>query len=278
MDSTKNLHAFLLENAMNMTERWLNSRENDGTTYDANAPNNVVKIIIKQNQEFIKIVAGSLVGESDYKEWATEVASNRAKSKTELSDMLKNFKKFREIFMSYLIQYASEQSSSIGELGNWMNQINYTFDDIIELTSFQFQRINSAYIQSHREMVMELSSPVIPIYKGVGILPLVGSIDTYRAKVIREKTLIQAANLELHALIIDLSGVPIVDTMVANELFQVFKALSLLGIEASLTGISPAIAQTSVQLGLDFSSIPTFSNLSQALAHIVKSDQVKELR
>lgn len=275
MDSTKNLHAFLLENAMNMTERWLNSRENDGTTYDVNAPKDIVKNIIKQNQEFIKIVAGSLVGESDYKEWASEVASNRAKSKTELSDMLKNFKKFREIFMSYLIQYANEQSSSIGELGNWINQINYTFDDIIELTSFQFQRINSAYIQSHREMVMELSSPVIPIYKGVGILPLVGSIDTYRAKVIREKTLQQAANLDLHALIIDLSGVPIVDTMVANELFQVFNALSLLGVEASLTGISPAIAQTSVQLGLDFSLIPTFSNLSQALAYIVKHEQVK---
>jgi rsbT co-antagonist protein RsbR len=271
MNSTNQLHDYLLANAMNMTERWLNTREKDGSTYDENAPLETVAIIKKQNQEFIKIVANSLVGESNYTEWAGEVGANRARSNTELSDVLKNFKKFRAIFMSYLVQYSQENHASIGELGNWINQINYTFDHIIELTSFQYQRINQEYMQSHREMVLELSSPVIPIHEGIGILPLVGSIDTYRAKVIREKTLQQAANLDLQSLIIDLSGVPIVDTMVANELFQVFKALALLGINAALTGISPAIAQTSVQLGLDFSKIPTFANLSQALAKMVKA-------
>lgn len=271
MESTHQVHDFLLNNAMNMTQRWLDSREHDGTAYDLNADPETVGLIKKQNQQFIKIVSGSLIGESDYTDWAAKVGENRAKSQTELSEVLKNFKKFREIFMSFVIQFAEQSGASVGELGNWVNQINYTFDHIIELTSYQYQRIHREYIQSHREMVLELSSPVIPIHSGIGILPLVGSIDTYRAMVVREKTLEQASKLNLEHLIIDLSGVPIVDTMVANELFQVFNALSLLGINASLTGISPAIAQTSVQLGLDFRRIPTFANLNQALDKIVKS-------
>ncbi|WP_210366504.1 STAS domain-containing protein [Bacillus sp. REN3] len=154
------------------------------------------------------------------------------------------------------------------EIGSSGLPITYTFDHIIELTSIQFQRVHKEYLESQREMVLELSSPVIPIFSGIGILPLVGSIDTYRAKVIREKAWEQSSKLNLQYLIIDLSGVPIVDTMVANELFQVFKALSLLEIHSSLTGISPAIAQTSVQLGLDFSKIPTYANLNQALTKI----------
>lgn len=271
MESTHQLYDFLMNNAMNMTHRWLDSRDHDGSAYDAKADSETVSLIKKQNQEFIRIVSASLIGESDYTEWAAKVGANRAQSQTELSDVLKNFKKFREIFMTFVIQFADQNDATVGELGNWTNQINYTFDHIIELTSDQYQRIHKEYIQSHREMVLELSSPVIPLYSGIGILPLVGSIDTYRAKVIREKTLEQASHLKLEHLIIDLSGVPIVDTMVANELFQVFNALSLLGINASLTGISPAIAQTSVQLGLDFSKIPTYANLSQALDKIVKN-------
>ena len=125
MESTHQVHDFLLNNAMNMTQRWLDSREHDGTAYDVKADPETVGLIKKQNQQFIKIVSGSLIGESDYTDWAAKVGENRAKSQTELSEVLKNFKKFREIFMSFVIQFAEQSGASVGELGNWVNQINY---------------------------------------------------------------------------------------------------------------------------------------------------------
>lgn len=271
MDRTTQLYEYLKGKATNMTENWLDQRERDGSTYDINASEEVISDLKTQNQEFINIICKSLLGETDYTHWASEVGAKRAKSHTELSDMLKNFKKFRLIFMNFVLEFAKENEATPSDIGDWVNKVNYTFDHIIELTSIQYQKVHKEYMEVQREMVLELSSPVIPVYPGVGILPLVGSIDTHRAKVIREKAMEQASKLNLHHLIIDLSGVPIVDTMVANELFQVFQALSLLGIKSSLTGISPAIAQTSVQLGLDFKRIPTYADLNQALMKTVEN-------
>ncbi|MDV2583684.1 STAS domain-containing protein, partial [Alkalibacillus haloalkaliphilus] len=82
-------------------------------------------------------------------------------------------------------------------------------------------------LQSQQEMITELSSPVILIKDQIAILPLVGDIDTYRAKIIFDKTLKQCNDLQVEHLVIDLSGVPIIDTMVANQIFHVISGLEL---------------------------------------------------
>jgi rsbT co-antagonist protein RsbR len=84
------------------------------------------------------------------------------------------------------------------------------------------------------------------------------------------QALSKGANLSLEYLIIDLSGVPIIDTMVADRIFKVIDSLTLLGIKPILTGIRPEIAQTMVQLGIDFSSVRTYSSLQNALVDIKK--------
>ncbi|MFC3884136.1 STAS domain-containing protein [Bacillus songklensis] len=141
--------------------------------------------------------------------------------------------------------------------------------NIQRLHDFLISHANEELLTSHKEMILELSTPIIPVTSKVGILPLVGDIDTYRARIIRETTLTRSNKLKLEYLIIDLSGVPYMDTMVANELFQINKALSLLGISTVITGISPTIAQTTIQLGLDFRNISTYSSLQQALPIIM---------
>jgi rsbT co-antagonist protein RsbR len=95
---------------------------------------------------------------------------------------------------------------------------------------------------------------------------LVGDIDTLRASIIKEQTLTKANHLKLDTLIIDLSGVLIIDTMVANELMQIMNAaLELLGIKPILSGLRPELAQTIVQLRIDLKNTPTYGNLQQAL-------------
>ena len=82
-----------------------------------------------------------------------------------------------------------------------------------------------------------------------------------------ERALSQGIDLGLHYLVIDLSGVPVIDTMVANQLFKLISALDLVGIEVSLSGIRPEIAQTIVKLGLDLKGITVFGSLHLAIKH-----------
>ncbi|WP_409975069.1 STAS domain-containing protein [Bacillus sp. Bva_UNVM-123] len=96
-----------------------------------------------------------------------------------------------------------------------------------------------------------------------------GNVDTYRAKKIREKTLQKVKELKSEQLIIDISGVPFIDTSVVNHLFKIVKGIKLLGCSTILTGISPDIADTMIELGIEIDNeLKTKSDLQQALQEI----------
>ncbi|MBN8190557.1 STAS domain-containing protein [Bacillus sp. NTK074B] len=116
----------------------------------------------------------------------------------------------------------------------------------------------------------ELSIPIVKVTDSIAILPLIGDIDTQRSKDLMERALTKGSALRLRYLITDLSGVNVVDTMVADQLFKVVAALKLTGIQAILTGIRPEIAQTMVNLGIVINHIPTFASLHTALIHLQK--------
>lgn len=116
------------------------------------------------------------------------------------------------------------------------------------------------------ETVRELSTPAIPIYDGILVLPLVGNIDTGRASQIMEAVLTGIAREHASVVIVDVTGVPIIDTGVANHLVQVTQAAQLLGARCMLVGIKPEVAQTLVQLGVDLRSIVTRSDLQAGVA------------
>jgi rsbT co-antagonist protein RsbR len=120
-------------------------------------------------------------------------------------------------------------------------------------------------LQSQQEMINELSSPVISLGKNTALLPLVGDIDTVRSKFILERTLEQCYQKSVNHLLLDLSGVIMIDTMVAQQIFQLIEALEMIGVKTTLSGIRPEIAQTAVQLGLNFDKISIISTLSNAI-------------
>lgn len=146
--------------------------------------------------------------------------------------------------------------------------IHSAYDTLIITFIERNQEKSEQILHAQRELISDLSSPIINLNKQIALLPLIGNIDTERAKIIFQKTLETCSMEEIDCLLIDLSGVPIVDTMVANELFELVKGLRLLGTQASLSGIRPELAQTAVQLGVDFSHIRIFSNIAKALAEL----------
>jgi len=120
-------------------------------------------------------------------------------------------------------------------------------------------------LKEQQKAILELSTPVIKIWEGIITLPLVGIVDSTRAKQIMESLLDAIVKTQASIAIIDITGVPMVDTEVADRLIRTIKAASLLGTKCIMVGIKSDIAQSMVHLGIDLSGIETFSNLQIGL-------------
>jgi anti-anti-sigma factor len=118
-----------------------------------------------------------------------------------------------------------------------------------------------------REAIQELSTPIIPLYTGVLAVPLVGRVDSQRAQALTEAMLEAIAREQAEIVLLDITGVAVVDTNVANHLIQTARAAGLLGSQVVLVGISAEVAQTLVQLGLDLGQLVTLSNLQSGLEY-----------
>ena len=113
---------------------------------------------------------------------------------------------------------------------------------------------------------MEMSTPVTEIWNDVLLLPLVGIIDSKRAQDVMDATLKMISTTHARIYILDISGVGVIDTAVANHLIKITKATRLMGCESTISGVSPAIAQTIVELGIDVGTVKTTVTMKDALA------------
>lgn len=127
-----------------------------------------------------------------------------------------------------------------------------------------------ATIEHQRLLLEQVAVPVIQIWKHVLLLPLIGIIDSYRASRITESALEAIARANAQVIIFDVTGVPLVDTTVASHIMQGIQAARLLGCQSILVGISTYVAQTLVELGIDFGHITTQATLQQGLAYALK--------
>jgi len=126
----------------------------------------------------------------------------------------------------------------------------------------------AAYLETmtrHQAAIRELSTPVIKVYDRVLLLPIVGTVDTQRAHQIMETVLVQVVDQQARVMILDIAGVPVVDTKVADHILQTTAAVQLLGAQTILTGISASVARTVVQLGVEIKRVHTRSKLSEGI-------------
>jgi anti-anti-sigma factor len=132
-------------------------------------------------------------------------------------------------------------------------------------------RLQQEIIEAQRLALRELSTPIVPVLEGVLVLPLVGGIDTRRAQQIMETLLEAIGQHQAEVVLIDITGVPVVDTGVAHHLLQVTRAAALLGAKCVLVGISPEVAQTIVALGLNLSGITTKADLQAGIEYALET-------
>lgn len=266
------LHEFLCSKTDFLTEQWYESldKSKDGV-YGATDPE-TIKRVKAQNHAFHVKFCGMFEKEDtecieDFQDWIKTIAKDEAHLTTPLEEIIEEFFRTQQQYLNLIEEYteANLDVLSIRQVAAWNRGVVETINRIILEFTLQHSLATKKRLNAQREMIVEMSAPVISLTHDIGFLPLIGEIDTYRAYIIFEKALAQCAEQRLNKLFIDLSGVPIIDTMVAHQIFQLIDGLNLIGVRTALSGISQDIAQTAVQLGLKFTNIEIHNTLAQAM-------------
>jgi rsbT co-antagonist protein RsbR len=206
--------------------------------------------------------------------YCQSLSQRRAISNFTLHEALGSMDCFREHLLERLDQFLQGRTpwppATMRQLEDRLrlfgNQFISGFDSALEQARAEV-RLQSEQLAAQQRTIRELSTPILPVHDGVIVVPLVGMIDSQRATQVMEQ-LLQAINLhQADMVIVDITGVPVVDTGVVNHLVQTARAVRLVGAQVILVGISPEIAQTVVQLGIDLRDIPTLANLQESIAY-----------
>jgi rsbT co-antagonist protein RsbR len=137
-------------------------------------------------------------------------------------------------------------------------------------TTEVYQQARESVISRQQEELIELSTPVVELWSGILALPLIGTLDSERTQVVMETLLQRLVATGSSIAVIDITGVPTVDTLVAQHLLKTVSAAQLMGADCIISGIRPQIAQTIVHLGIDLSAVATKASLSDAFALALK--------
>ncbi|MGG0494811.1 STAS domain-containing protein [Priestia megaterium] len=228
--------------------------------------------IIELRATFISYFGQALMEKNDQKtifdqivKWAKESGEFASNLGISLSEALENTTYYRKFIWEFLEEEIRNHNIPTDTIFELIAIIDPLLDKAVYVFSLTYVNIHQETLKKAKSAFLELSVPVVPITKGIAILPLIGEVDTERATLLLEETLKKANELKLSHLLFDLSGVMIVDTMVAHQIFKIVDALGLLGVKTILIGIRPEVAQTMIQLGIDFSKITIKANLEQAL-------------
>ncbi|MGM0844734.1 MAG: STAS domain-containing protein [Bacillota bacterium] len=274
MHLNQELHEFFLRNAKEMSEEWYQTidKKDSSGIYVTTDQDSILKLK-QQNYEFYVHMANLFLEEKDdflddFNNWIHKIANDSGHIETPIHYVIREFLRVRDQYFGYINRFAKENLHKIEQqrIDQWKDLIQDVFDHVVLQFVEGTHNASLKQLKAQQEMINELSSPIISISSDTALLPLVGDIDTARARVILENTLQQCAAREVDQLFIDLSGVVIIDTMVAHEIFQLIDALNLIGVKTILSGIRPEIAVTAVQLGISLDRIAIESTLSNSIA------------
>jgi rsbT co-antagonist protein RsbR len=156
------------------------------------------------------------------------------------------------------------------ELAENMWTADLLLDKLGLYTTEVYQKSREEVIRRQQEEMLELSTPVVQLWEGIVALPLIGTLDSTRTSVVMETLLQTIVETHSELAIIDITGVPTVDTLVAQHLLKTVAAARLMGADCIISGIRPQIAQTMVHLQIDLGTVTTKATMAEALRFALK--------
>ncbi|RSD21140.1 RsbT co-antagonist protein RsbRA [Mesobacillus subterraneus] len=221
------------------------------------------RVFNSTSKEFIDLIISNFKGTNEeYTERLTDFAEKVVRLGWPLTFVTKGLHTFNLIVFEGMqkegLVNAENQMDMVYEFDRWSTPMN---NEIVSVYSSTWERT----VSLQKIALQELSAPLIPVFEGITVMPLVGTIDTERAKQIMENLLKGAVKHRSEVVLIDITGVPVVDTMVAHHIIQAADAVRLIGAKCMLVGIRPEIAQTIVNLGIDLNQFTTKNNLKKGI-------------
>jgi len=223
-------------------------------------------------RSFVRLLADVMQADDsggiDGPEWTkvrdmlTTLSSSRTRqgsSPTETATFIFSFK--QPLFTRLQGEYRADAEGLAREL--WTATL--LLDKLGLLTTEIFLKSRDAVIMRQQREMLELSTPVVALWEGILGVPLIGTLDSERTQVVMESLLQRIVDTGASIAIIDITGVPTVDTLVAQHLLKTVGAARLMGAECIISGIRPQIAQTIVHLGVDLGNVATKATLADAL-------------
>lgn len=201
----------------------------------------------------------------------SKITASRGLSQVDVSTLIFSLK---SIVFSVVNEIKYDENINIS-LSKEITRISEVLDMMGLFTFDMYVKEREEIIIRQQEDMIELSTPVIRVWDDILAVPLIGMLDSKRTQMIMEKLLDMIVSTSSKIAIIDITGIPTVDTLVANHLLKTASATRLLGADLIITGISPVIAQTMVHLGVDLSSVITKSMMSDGIKLAMEMTEYK---
>ncbi|MFC4402389.1 STAS domain-containing protein [Gracilibacillus xinjiangensis] len=268
-----NIYEFFSSKTRELTEQWYDRLDKTGSrgVYSSDEKDTIAAIK-EQNHEFHQLFIEVFQRDrstfmNNLENWIIKIAHDEAHGHTPIHEIIREFHITQLQYQELLNEYFKLNKSqySLDEIFSLNKLITDMMGKVIEWYTKEYNQNAERKLVAQQELIFELSTPVIALDNHIALLPLVGEIDTNRARILLEKTLEDCAHLDIDHLLLDLSGVVVIDTMVAHQIFHLVEALSIIGVKTHLSGIRPEVAQTAIQLGLNFHDISINSSLSKAI-------------
>lgn len=213
-----------------------------------------------QNGDFTNIQSQAY---APIREMLSDISRSRARLGFSPSETAQFVFSFKQPFFSLLRKELGGDAKALADETWAATQL---IDGLGLVTTEAYLTGREQVIQRQQQEMMELSTPVVKLWDGVVALPLIGTLDSARTQVVMESLLQRIVETGSQLAIIDITGVPTVDTLVAQHLIKTITAARLMGAECIISGIRPQIAQTIVHLGVSLADVVTKANLSDAFA------------
>ena len=231
-----------------------------------------VQDVARRSREFSKILQSAALTEDlndvggkgwdEMRELLTDLSSSRAKSGYTPTETASFIFSFKEPLFRALLADVRDPMVLVGA----MMHASELLDKLGLLTMEAFQRTREDVISRQQQEMLELSTPVVRLWENILALPLIGTLDSARTQVVMQNLLEAIVVTRSDYAIIDITGVPVVDTLVAQHLLKTVAAARLMGADCMISGIRPQIAQTIIHLGVDLSEVTTKATLSDSFA------------
>jgi rsbT co-antagonist protein RsbR len=222
-------------------------------------------------QQFLSAFANATrsgeLGDIEHRSWdeardvLADISSTRAKGGANPSDTATFVFSLKQPLFSRLRDGLAGDAEGLA-MASWT--ISTLLDKLGLYTIEVFQKTRDQIIVRQQQELLELSTPVVKLWQGILALPLIGTLDSARTQVVMENILQKIVDTGASIAIIDITGVPMVDTLVAQHLMKTIAAARLMGADCIISGIRPQIAQTIVHLGVNLEDVITKATLADA--------------